>query len=567
MDISYANKLSTRLFAPLVLVFGVVIVVLMTYIPSITKQSAIEAAVGTAVGTAKQYKAIRGYYTNNVIKKVLGGSDLKPHFNHKGDAGKIPLPATFIHDLSQDLSDKGIITLKLYSPFPFPNRANRKLDDFGDQAWLALNKNPSKPFSQVGNLNGEDVVRVAVADTMVQQGCVDCHNTRLDTPKNDWKLKDVRGVLEVQVPISAEIIAAGQLSWTIAGIVILALSITVAILFFLFRKLISSRLRQLGDALNDIANGDGDLSQRLDETPLDEISLVSKEFNGFMSNMEKSLHKIEQEVGQLADTTTSMSQISETSQKNISALQGETTQISEAIEQMSGTASHVADTASQASEQSNHSHAKIEQSRETVMDNMNSVKALSDIMQEVNIVVANLETDSQNIGGVLDVIKGIAEQTNLLALNAAIEAARAGEQGRGFAVVADEVRTLASRTQESTEEINRMIDHLQNGSKDAVATMAKGSKSIEESLEKATQTNTLIDSIVESVTQIQALNSSIASSANEQTIRSSQINKNISNISQVSAETANSASQLLTVSNDINSAVQSINRQLKKFVN
>lgn len=144
MNIPYANRLSTWLFTPLVIIFVLAVIALLFYVPSITQQGAIDTAISSAESTVRQYKAIRGYYTNNVIKKVLAGSDLKGHSEHKNAPGKIPLPATFIHDISKQLSQEGIVSLKLYSPFPFPNRQGRQLDDFANQAWQALKANPEQ---------------------------------------------------------------------------------------------------------------------------------------------------------------------------------------------------------------------------------------------------------------------------------------------------------------------------------------------------------------------------------------------------------------------------------------
>jgi methyl-accepting chemotaxis protein len=194
---------------------------------------------------------------------------------------------------------------------------------------------------------------------------------------------------------------------------------------------------------------------------------------------------------------------------------------------------------------------------------MQAVQALSKEMQLSADVVTKLEADSQNIGGVLDVIRGIAEQTNLLALNAAIEAARAGEQGRGFAVVADEVRTLASRTQASTEEIQTMITRLQDGAKEAVTTIVRGNQSLNSSLENADETNAMIESIAQSTKSIYDLNSQIAAAAEEQTRVSDEINRNISNIVDVAENNTHDTEQLLTSVDKIADAVKSVNQQLK----
>jgi len=196
---------------------------------------------------------------------------------------------------------------------------------------------------------------------------------------------------------------------------------------------------------------------------------------------------------------------------------------------------------------------------------MTSVEQLSFMMHQTSDAVAQLESDSQNIGGVLEVIRGIAEQTNLLALNAAIEAARAGEQGRGFAVVADEVRTLASRTQQSTEEINTMIVQLQSGAKSAVETIKKGDVSIENSNTKASETNNMINEMSSIINDIQAQNLQLAAAAEQQAAVSNEINQNIDTIKEVSTSANDSSQQLLALAEEINSAVSAINKQLQRF--
>lgn len=565
MNIPYANKLSTRLFTPLVIIFVLAVIALLFYVPSITQQGAIDTAISSAESTVRQYKAIRGYYTNNVIKKVLAGSDLKGHFEHKNDPGKIPLPATFIHDISKQLSQEGIVSLKLYSPFPFPNRQGRQLDDFANQAWQALKANPEQTFSQTDRVNNQQVVRVALADTMTQPGCVACHNNHSDTPKADWKLGDVRGVLEVQIPIDDQILAASQLNFTIAGMVLSALVATVALLFILFRRLISSRLRHVANALQQIADGNGNLSQRLDEKPQDEIGAIAHSFNQFVGQMEGSLKEVHAQVEHLSESTAEMEHIAAQSQQGATNQQQETSSVATSVTEMAATSEQMAELARSTAAHSNSTLSQSESGRTLVAENRQSVEILSQSMQQAAKVVAELEKDSQGIGGVLDVIRGIAEQTNLLALNAAIEAARAGEQGRGFAVVADEVRSLASRTQESTEEINSMIEQLQSGAKSAVQAIESGTSNIEQSLEKAQQTNDMIDSIAEAINSIQTLNSQIASAATEQTSTSESINKNVENIAEISISTRDGNDKLLQLSESINTSVSGINDQLRRF--
>ena len=144
-------------------------------------------AIHAASETVGQFKALRKYYVQNIIKKVLADGNLKPSINHAKEKKSIPLPATMIHDLSAALSKRDT-TVKLYSAYPFPNRKDRKLDPFQTEAWEFINANPDKIFSQQATINGKEIVRVAIADKMVAQGCVNCHNGHPDTPKTGWKL-------------------------------------------------------------------------------------------------------------------------------------------------------------------------------------------------------------------------------------------------------------------------------------------------------------------------------------------------------------------------------------------
>jgi methyl-accepting chemotaxis protein len=565
MTIAYKNKLSTRLFAPLVIIFVFIFIVLSFYVPSITEENAIKTAINSAESTVKQYKTIRGYYTKNIIKKILPIADISPDYIHKDNPNKIPLPATFIHEISEEFSKKGIMTLKLYSPYPFPNRGTRKLDNFGQQAWQALKQNPKQNFSQVETINNKQVVRVALADTMSQQGCVNCHNSHPSTPKNDWKLHDVRGVLEVQVPIEQQLASATSLNMTIASIMVLTLSATIALLFFMFRLLISERLRKVHTALEEIAQGEGDLSQRLDETPKDEIGNIANAFNHFIGQLEKTLTGIFAQVIQLSQTTQSMEKITQETQQGSLNQQHIADQVADAMSEMKSSTQEMAKIAASTAENSQKAQQQSHESQTIITQSMNSVEQLSTMMHQTSDAVSLLESESQNIGGVLDVIRGIAEQTNLLALNAAIEAARAGDQGRGFAVVADEVRTLASRTQQSTEEINTMILQLQNGAKSAVEAIKQGAKSIETSNSKATETNSIIIEMGVVINDIQAQNLQLATATEQQATVSNEINQNIDTIKNVSASANESSQQVLSMAEEINSAVNAINKQLQRF--
>jgi len=221
-------------------ILGVSLVGLIIYISNASLSNTINASKQNAVSIIDQYKTLRGYYVKSIIKKVKANeTGLKISYDHKKMKDGIPLPATLIHDMSELLSKKSgeNVKLKLYSEYPFPNRANRKLDEFGKQAMAFFKNDPDSPFVKQEKYEGMDVVRVAVADKMIAKACVNCHNSRHDTPKNDWKLNDVRGVLEVISPVSHQLANNSSMLNKVIGItlfaVVLVVLMVVGIWFFM----------------------------------------------------------------------------------------------------------------------------------------------------------------------------------------------------------------------------------------------------------------------------------------------------------------------------------------------
>jgi methyl-accepting chemotaxis protein len=194
-----------------------------------------------------------------------------------------------------------------------------------------------------------------------------------------------------------------------------------------------------------------------------------------------------------------------------------------------------------------------------------SIQSLASRVEETAVVIKKLEQDSNQVGVVLDVIKGIAEQTNLLALNAAIEAARAGEQGRGFAVVADEVRTLASRTQQSTEEIQATIEQLQDAARSAVSVMAKGTEQATISVDEANKAGSSLNAITETISRITRMNDQIANSTGEQQKVADMISSNVDEINNRTEDTTTSSEQLTVVSGELEQLSKDFNRIMQQF--
>lgn len=196
MQLSYSRSLFWKIFLPVGCLLLISAVATAIFLPAVIRDSAEREAISSGEDTVKQYQALRKYYTENVVKKVLANASFVMSSDHQSDPNALPLPATMIHELSGLLQNSGT-TLKLYSPYPFPNRKDRVLDRFGEDAWAYFQTHPDKTFSRTETLGDKTIVRVAMADRMVNQACVHCHNTLGSSPKKDWKLNDVRGVLEV----------------------------------------------------------------------------------------------------------------------------------------------------------------------------------------------------------------------------------------------------------------------------------------------------------------------------------------------------------------------------------
>ena len=313
---------------------------------------------------------------------------------------------------------------------------------------------------------------------------------------------------------------------------------TIGLIIFLFRQIVMKRMYKLEANLRDIAEGEGDLRQRVQVNGSDSIDRLGSYFNAFVEKIHKAINKVNDATLQLKAGAEQMTSITDDTSGAIVSQQSETEQVATAINEMAATVHEVARNASEAAAAANAADADASSGKIVVSASIESIQKLAHDVENAASVIEQLKTDSVSIGSVLDVIQGIAEQTNLLALNAAIEAARAGEQGRGFAVVADEVRTLAQRTQESTTEIQQMIERLQTGAERAVSAMAAGRQQTQSSVSKATEAGESFQAISTAIATINDMNTHIASAAEEQNSVADEINKNITRISQLAEQTA-----------------------------
>lgn len=329
-----------------------------------------------------------------------------------------------------------------------------------------------------------------------------------------------------------------------AFILVLLISIVASALAYAVQASIVGPVNNVVKALRDIADGEGDLTRRLPVQGTDEVSMLARCFNQFVDQLQTIISSVAKTASEVSISAEQLSQLSRDNEQEIRTQQAEIQQIVVAVKEMSGVVQDVTESVTETADRSLQADSAASEGRHLVVNTMSQISNLSDEIKTASDVIAQLRQETVSIGSVLDVIRGIAEQTNLLALNAAIEAARAGEQGRGFAVVADEVRTLASRTQTSTTEIREMIERLQSGSHRAVEMMAEGTQQAGAAVVQASEASSSLEHITQIVSVIRDRTNQIAAASEQQSAATRQIETNIDRISSVAKHTADSSSHI-----------------------
>ncbi|MDT9677234.1 methyl-accepting chemotaxis protein [Pseudomonas sp. JV414] len=331
---------------------------------------------------------------------------------------------------------------------------------------------------------------------------------------------------------------------------IIAVAIIIALLGMLIRILIQP-LHVMTRAMEDIADGEGDLTKRLTIQNQDEFGILGTAFNRFVERVHTSIREVSSATGQVNEVALRVVAASNSSMFNSDQQASRTSSVAAAINQLGAAAQEIARNAAQASSQASDARSLAEDGQQVVDRSIAAMNQLSSMLSASSTNIESLNSKTVNIGQILEVITSISQQTNLLALNAAIEAARAGEAGRGFAVVADEVRNLAHRTQESAQQVQTMIEELQVGARESVSTMSDSQRHSQDSVEIANLAGERLNSVTLRIGEIDGMNQSVATATEEQTAVVESINVDITEINTLNQEGVENLQSTLRACSDL----------------
>ncbi|ELB2148057.1 methyl-accepting chemotaxis protein [Vibrio parahaemolyticus] len=460
------------------------------------------------------------------------------------------------------------------------------IHEYKDNAYKALPRMEKViELSRAGVMpasHGADVQKLVT----LGQKWLQSYEVMLSKPQSQWlsyynehkntfeeQFVDVRAQLNVvksaiedkQGELKSDISAATARAESILEMGIIVVILAALGMVFLLLRTVLKPLNDIKDAMAQIASGDGDLSQRIQINTQDEIGQLAKAFNEFVSKIQATVSQVIDSSNTLRQEMANLSSLTATIADSTVSQQRDSEAVAAAVHEMQVTSRNVSESANEAAVASQTANDELSNTNVILEQTVGSIRDLAGEIESASHVINTLDNDVSDIASVLDVIRGIAEQTNLLALNAAIEAARAGEQGRGFAVVADEVRSLASRTQQSTGEIQAMIEKLQSGAGQAVEVMRGSQNCSEETIQSAGRASESLAEILNAISRMNEMNTHIATAASQQSTVSDEVNTNVQGIADSSTSIVDIVTQAQQSLAMLSQQTQRLDQQVSQF--
>ncbi|MCC6141035.1 MAG: methyl-accepting chemotaxis protein [Nitrospira sp.] len=496
----------------------------------------------------KQIEAVvqtsRAYIATNYvakIKKSKVGNEIVTAKDHLNNPDAIPFPTTAAREIGEELMKTGTMSFRYVSQTPI-NPNNLPKDGFETEALKAL-ASGAETYSRREDMNGTLTFRRAVNDKATSAACISCHT--------DKQVGDTLGALIINSRMSIAKDNSDKALMNTVGIMAGMVLLIVGLTYMLLRSLVLKPIHEMASISKDIAQGEGDLTKRVPIHGSDEISTLGGYFNQFIEKLQAMIGKVAHVTDKVASASVELSATAEEISKGTDSLTSRASQTAAAVEEMNATVSQVAQNSGKAATLAQETVKTAKDGGSVVSDTISGMQQLSDAVSSSATIISELGKSSDQIGEIVRVIEDIADQTNLLALNAAIEAARAGEQGRGFAVVADEVRKLAERTTKATKEIGDMIRQIQQDTRGAVESMQEGTVKVTSGVDLVNRTGEALARIVEMVSESADMIRQIAVASEEQSVATQQIANDIENVAKVTKESASGANESAKASHDL----------------
>lgn len=389
------------------------------------------------------------------------------------------------------------------------------------------------------------------------KNCIACHGAEHEG--------EVLGAVNMRVDLEDVNTGMREFGFRIFAAALLASVPLLLALYFLIQRLVTAPIREMTSGLEEIAAGEGDLTRRLPERGRDEIGRAANAYNRSMELFHGLISRVVNSAEQLNRAADRVSRVTDRTSDRVEEQRNQIQQLATAMNEMTATAQEVARNAQRAADAAQSGQQAGAQGAEVVEETVAGIHRLAEEVSRAAGAMKQLASDSEQIGTVIDLIREIAEQTNLLALNAAIEAARAGTEGRGFSVVADEVRQLAGRTHRSTEQVQEIIEGLQRETTNAQTAMEQGHAVSEEAVDQASRTRKALEEIDAAIQTINDVNTEIASAAEEQSHVAEEINRNITSINDLSESTAQEGQEMRTARDELEALARELRDQVAKF--